>query len=288
MKAEELLAALEQEDEQGDTVRHIQEINSHLRALAMEAAGMESNGSTQQLPPSKRAGEFPGRNTSDSQSTPIRAGTSSSQRAPHHHQVARSHSFSAPTPSVVVEFPQHPYPSSQNPHRKTSLVRTSSTTLDRPQQPPTAAQPRPRHRPRGRRSQSLTEGIPMEHLYPQPLQQLPPRGTAFTGSVGELQRHYPLAAGSSSMANSPHRTMSMKNIPTYSRSASSPDQPHHHLSEYPGHKHAQPPDAMSASYPPPSQNQAVRRAWQPPQVSGIRPVTMTFMKTILHDSDLLY
>ena len=251
---------------------------------------MESDDGMQELHPSRRAGEFSkmvGRHTVDSsaQNTPMRAATSgvvpasSSQRAPHHHRVVKSQSFSTPRPIAVVEFP-HPYPTSQNAHRKTSLVKTSSTTLDRPQQPATAEHPKPRHRPRGRRSQSLTDGIPMEHLYPQPLQQFPLRGTAFTGSVGQLQQHYPPTAGSSSMANPPHRTMSMKNIPTsYSRSSSSPAQPQYYVSGYPGHKHAQPPDTMSASYPPP------QRAWQPasePKVCGMRPVT-----TNMYDSRLV-
>ena len=247
MRAEELLAALEQGGEQSETICHIKEINSHLKLLAMEAAATgHTNVIAPQLPQSGKAAMKSGRVglASSMQKTPT---TSPLVSVQHRHQVARSHSSPSSIPIAVVEIPNRPYSTTQTPLTK----KTPGTSAERSQHPATVDQLRPRRKHRPRRSQSLTEGINVEHLYPQSLpQQYPLRAACFTGSVRELQ--HPATV---SPSNTAHRSMSMKNI---SRSVSSPAQTYPttslgqgHISEYPGHRqHLQAPYHMSTSYSP--------------------------------------
>ena len=249
MRAEELLAALEQGGEQSETVCHIKEINSHLKLLAMEAAATgHTNGVvTPQLAQSGKAVMKPGRVglASSVQTTPTTSLLVSGQ---HRHQVTRSHSSPSSIPIAVVETPNRPYSTIQTPPTRKAL----GTSAERSQQPATVDQLRPRRKHRPRRSQSLTEGINVEHLYPQSFpQQSPLRAAPFTGSVRELQ--HPASVSHSNIA---HRSMSMKNI---SHSVSSPAQSYYptaslgqgYISEYPGHRqHLQAPYHMSTSYSP--------------------------------------
>ena len=254
MRAEELLAALEQGGEQSETVRHIKEINSHLKLLAMEATATgHTHVIATQLPQSGKPAMKPGRVglASNTQRTP----TTSLVLEQHRHQVVRSHSSPPSIPFAVVEIPNQQYSitqqysTSQTPPTKN----TQGTSAERSQQPATFDQPRPRRKPRPRRSQSLTEGINVQHLYRQsPPQQYPLRAAIFTGSVRELQ-HYPEVSPS----NKAQRSMSMKNI---SHSVSSPTHTYRpttshgqgQISEYPGHRqHLQAPYVhMSTSYSP--------------------------------------
>ena len=249
MRAEELLAALEQGDEQSETVCHIKEINSHLKLLAMEAAATgHTNGVvTPQLPQSRKAVMKSGRVglASSVQTTPT---TSPLVSVQHRHQVTRSHSSPSSIPIAVVEIPNQPYSTAQTPPTR----KAPGTSAERSQQPATMDQPRPRRKHRPRRSQSLTEGINVEHLYPQSFpQQSPLRAAPFTGSVRELQ--HPASVSPSNIA---HRSMSMKNI---SHSVSSPAQSYYpttslgqgYISEYPGHRQRlQAPYHMSTGYSP--------------------------------------
>ena len=246
MRAEELLAALEQGGEQSETVRHIKEINSHLKLLAMEATATgHTHIITTQLPQSGKPAIKPGR-------TPT---TSPLVLEQHRHQVARSHSSPPSIPFAVVEIPNQQYSTTQqySMPQTPPTKNTQGTSAERSQQPATFDQPRPRRKPRPRRSQSLTEGINVQHLYRQsPPQQYPLRAAVFTGSVRELQ-HYPEVSPS----NKAQRSMSMKNI---SHSVSSPTHTYHpttshgqgQISEYPGHRqHLQAPYIhMSTSYSP--------------------------------------
>ena len=266
MRAEELLAALEQGGEQSETVRHIKEINSHLKLLAMEATATgHTHVIARQLPQSGKPAMKPGRVglASNTQRTPT---TSPLVSAQHRHQVARSHSYPSSIPFAVVEIPKQQdsatqqYSTTQTPPTKN----TQGTSAERSQQPATFDQPRPRRKPRPRRSQSLTEGINVQHLYPQsPPQQYPLRAAVFTGSVRELQ-HYPEVSPS----NKAQRSMSMKNI---SHSVSSPTHTYHpttshgqgHISEYPGYRHhLQAPHHMVTSYSP-HQKKAVQNQKSP-------------------------
>ena len=201
-----------------------------------------------QLPQSGKPAMKPGRVglASNTQRTPT---TSPLVLEQHRHQVARSHSSPPSIPFAVVEIPNHQYSTPQTPPTKN----TQGTFAERSQQPVTFDQPRPRRKPRPRRSQSLTEGINVQHLYRQsPPQQYPLRAAVFTGSVRELQ-HYPEVSPS----NKAQRSMSMKNISHY---VSSPTHTYHpttshgqgQISEYPGHRqHLQAPYIhMSTSYSP--------------------------------------
>ena len=210
MRAEELLAALEQGGEQSETVRHIKEINSHLKLLAMEATATgHTHVIARQLPQSGKPAMKPGRVglASNTQRTPT---TSPLVSAQHRHQVARSHSYPSSIPFAVVEIPkQQDSATQQYSTTQTPPTNTQGTSAERSQQPATFDQPRPRRKPRPRRSQSLTEGINVQHLYPQsPPQQYPLRAAVFTGfceGVATLPRSQPFQQSTKIHVNEEHQ-----------------------------------------------------------------------------------
>lgn len=243
MRAEELLAVLEQGGQESETLNHLREINAHVTSLILEAPELR-----QETAPTT-AGSQSRSNPHQHQTRPHPA-LPTHGRQYHPPRTTQSPPVTSPHDPRVPMVPHTPFP----PHTNRRLALKSSSMSEVRSQPVPSDPPPSSSRRKSRRFLSLKGGIESTDrpYYPPSPQQYPLRETFSMQGLPTQSTHsnYPTS-------HPPFRGRAASmTIPTnnYPHSPSSPTNHQHTSTER---------EDLSASYPPPHPHRTQPRPAQP-------------------------